>query len=284
MHIYRLLFIADVHVGDVCALSPTPVNPVQRYVRRVWRDIARRLREVVGERPLDAVVLVGDMVQGLSQKQMGLGVVETELMGQVDMFMECWEDIRRAVGEPPVYVLTGTGYHVGVQWEAERHLAKCLEAAGHEVIAAEDGRNVHVWLHLDCGGVKFDIAHHRSSVLAYQAMPLEREIYHNLMRGGGDDVFVRAHAHRPLVLYMDNRWAIGLPPMVPFQIYGKASKTPNRLISTQIGVMLMDVYPQEKKQGGNYLQVDLSLLYAAPRLRYHKIEVKGEEAAEEGNR
>lgn len=279
---YRLLFIADVHVGDVFALSPTPTNRVQRYVGRVWKDIIGRLKWGVAQKGLDAVILVGDMVNGLSPKQLGLWVVQTELLGQVDMFMECWGEFTGAVGKPPLYILTGTAYHTGAQWEAERYLAKCMEAEGHEVVPAEDGSNVHTWLHLDCDGVRLDIAHHRSSVIAYQAMPLEREIYHNILRGGGDDVFIRAHAHRPLGLYLDNRWAIGLPPMVPFQIYTQASKTPNRFRSTQIGVLLMDIYPKEKKYGGaNYLQVDWGMLYASPKVRYHRIRV-GEEATDDG--
>ena len=247
---YKVLAFADTHVGSNFGLFPKnfkaryELNPIQEILWEYWTDFCAKLPR------LDVVMLVGDPVEGRAKFTRGAGLCEIEPSKQVEAAVVCCNMvIDKMKPGSQWYSLAGSDYHVGRQkqhdFDLASKLAKDNKKKKFEVVTDGQDNYAHIWLHLDVGGVKFDVAHHRSVAMINRAMPLERELRFNAisqaLHQGEDDIIIRAHAHTDIVVAEGYRLAIGLPSWKCQDEYCAGSKTPNRMLSRWLGAFLITI-------------------------------------------
>lgn len=237
---------SDQHVGSAFAMWPAGAklssggtykpNKGQRYVLRNWQRIAQEIPD------LDVLVFAGDGIDGKQPKERGRYIIEPEPLVQARALVAAaqpyWARIRPGGS---IYVLRGTGYHDDDD--------SAMEWFGAEVGAMPDEAGHHAWdwLLLQCEGVLLDIAHTQSWTMRYQSMPLEREGQFSDMAGLQADVIVRAHTHVAHWQYMEGanrlpmRLEVSLPAWQLQTAYAKGSRIPNRMLSRNLGMVVLDV-------------------------------------------
>ena len=272
-----MLIVSDMHVGS--AFAPFPegftlstgsvldLNVGQRYLLTCWQDM-------LGRAKFDYLIFNGDIIDGQNKKLEARYRVEVDPQWQVSAALELARSLAQtATG---IYVTKGTDYHV-------REAAQDDESFGQRIGAIPDplGHHAWDWLLLDIEGVFLDIAHHRSSVLRYESMPLEREEQFDLLtadlkEGGASDVIIRSHGHRYVVVNADGRLSVSTPAWCLQTSYAARSRWPNRWLSRLIGSVQLDIYPKLKtgdprQDRGEFIEVK-SLTYPHPKKGRRRVE------------
>ena len=209
----RILFVSDMHCGSHTGLCPpawqvrreldADLNKYQRDTWRLWQKYTAALGK------LHMVVCVGDLVDGQSHKDRGIGCITTDVDEQCDMALAC---LRHVVA--PVHEMThgtrmvyGTGYHVrndGMQ--AERAIAAVLGAT----IGARDRFSVN--------GYEFEVKHKAGGSQAISggdatlrnAMAWEDKRAVRMKRKPANAI-VRGHNHRWRLVEDADKCAVILP-------------------------------------------------------------------------
>lgn len=245
------LFIADIHAGSAYALVPqgfplsdgslAAPNIGQKYLQQIYDQAVATCP------PLDGIITVGDMVDGVNYKDYGKFLTEQDPTRQVKMAYSLMEPfIDKLMSGGRVYCLRGSKYHTGGD--------AFEEMLGQALGAEEDpfGYSTFAWLRLPVfrqGSVLLDVAHHQSYAPVNKVMPLEREIRDVFQKRGKlgyepyeHTLIVRAHVHFGLrVLQEETVTAISLPSMKLQDPFAAGGKRPNATCPDSLGMVFVEL-------------------------------------------
>lgn len=190
----RLLVLSDTHCGSVFGLTPKNVYELEggpdslatrtaEERKRCWDWFSAAIDRM---RPINRLVLNGDMVEGQATRQGGLELLVTDPQEQVAIARRIVEYVHC----DNVAITAGTAYHTGIDTDWERLLADAVGAklGGHE--------------YYTINGVTFDLKHHvgTSQIPTGRATALAHEQVWNALWGATNefpdaDVIVRSHVH-----------------------------------------------------------------------------------------
>jgi len=178
----KTVWVADLHVGSQTALAnpdETPKHcvgkPIQEKLYAAWKSATSG-----PHRKPDALVVVGDAIDGQGRKSGGVDQWTTNIydqIGHAKELIQMWKAKK-------VYILGGSKYHVALKdtgWSAEEQLGRDL---GAEPYPNQDhipeGRRYRSGPHwfLTFEGVTVHFAHHIgvSRVFHYMSTPIAREM------------------------------------------------------------------------------------------------------------
>jgi hypothetical protein len=134
----RVLAVSDLHAGSSIGLwppdvighngTPLPQNPYQKWLYKCWQTMLAEAKE----RKPDAVVLVGDPLQGGKGKdaQSTTGRGDMQIRGAKTLLEPLSDMVQRYGGK--FYVVAGTEWHDGPGAENVETLAEMLSAVKDE--------------------------------------------------------------------------------------------------------------------------------------------------------
>jgi hypothetical protein len=243
----KIGLMADQHVGSAFAMWPHEVtlstgvrlkpHKGQVYLRKNWERIVEELPM------LDAVAFVGDETDGKQPKEKGRFIIEPEPVVQVQGLLYLVEPFlkKRLKKGGKAFVLKSSHYH-DEDGAAMKMFAQAIDAEKDEY-----GQDAPAWMLAEIGGVVFDLAHTQSMMIRYQSTPMEREGQFSDMAANRADVIVRAHTHACHWHYIEGanrlpmRLELTLPPWQLQTPFAQGSRTPNRLLSRNLGTIVLDV-------------------------------------------
>lgn len=249
------LLTGDLHAGSAYALVPpgfvlsngshAVLNSGQRFLQQIYETCLSLCPE------LDAIITMGDMVDGQNYKENARFLVEQDPMRQVSMAHQLLEPFAAKLKpQGRIWCLRGSKYHTGGD--------AFEEALGMTLNAEQDpfGNYTFPWLRLPVfkavGGVLIDAAHHQSYASVNKVMPLEREIRDVYRRCGLEGrrsfdylVILRAHTHFGFrVVQEEAVTAVSLPPMKLQDTFASGGKRPNNTVPDSLGMVIMTLYDQ----------------------------------------
>ena len=183
----RIVAVSDLHCGSVVGLTP----PGQWHKKEAVRSVQRELwgwydREIRALGKVDAVLVLGDAIDGKGQRQGGIEQYTTDMIEQAEIAAQC----LGIINTKQFVMCAGTPYHTGQEEDFETLIAKELHATfgGHE------------WA--EAYGVVFDLKHKIGSSAVphgrHTAMARER-LWNQLwaLRDGAPkaDILLRGHVH-----------------------------------------------------------------------------------------
>lgn len=247
----KILTLADLHTGSAFAAFPpgfelstgaiANLNQGQVYLNKVLAGVLAQLPD-----KLDAIILLGDMIDGENYKESGRYLTEGDPVFQARAAKKLLEPfLKLLTPSKKVFMLSGSRYHVGSAASHEEHLG--------DLIGAEyngSGRcftHLQQWIFGDT--VLLDAAHHQSYVSTNLAMPIEREVrdyFENAGRGCAPRPkhlwLLRAHDHHGYRLLQDEvSTACACPPLKLQDIFAQGSKRPNRGLPRSVGAVWWEV-------------------------------------------
>lgn len=190
----RLVVLSDTHCGSVFGLTPDGVFDIgesdELLVARTagerkkcWQWFSKAIDSL---KPIDRLVLNGDMVEGDANRQAGLELLTTDPLEQIKIAQRVVE----FVGCKQVAITAGTAYHTGTNTDYERLLA---DATGGK-LGGHDYYNVN--------GLVLSIKHHvgGSQTPVGRATALTREAVWNVLWADRGEfpranVLIRSHVH-----------------------------------------------------------------------------------------
>jgi hypothetical protein len=191
----RVLVCSDAHSGHRVGLthpdyqqqyhakSTTQRNKFALVQRETWDWFAATVESL---RPIDALIIPGDSVDGKGQRSGGTEQLTTDMNEQVDM-AAAWIEF---VGAKKVAMVYGTPYHVGTEDDWETPLAKTVKAT----------IGSHEWYNIE--GVIFDVKHKigGSQIPHGRHTAIARDHLWNQLWAERDqqpkaDVMIRGHVH-----------------------------------------------------------------------------------------
>jgi hypothetical protein len=252
----RVVALSDTHFGHVAGLLPKGFidsngaeisqNVGQKYLWECWLNFCERVKKF---KP-DAVIVVGDVVEGIQRKEGGAGLTLRPMQDQKAAAIEGLKLITKAAGGCPIYFVQGTAYHVGLNGEAEEDIASMLDA--RKYFSVGPGRLVREVLWLNVDGVMIEAAHGISGSVSYRATPVDRE-----MQWAGSasaskgvpkaDLVIRAHVHNFTAVEHATRQGFTLPCWQLQTTY--ARKNSVHRMHPDIGGVFIEVDPQAKRRG-----------------------------------
>lgn len=137
----KLLVLSDTHCGSLSGLTPpkwqssdAKLRKVQNYFWKFYRDTISSLGGI------DAVVAVGDLIDGKQKKSGGRGLSTADRLQQVKIAAE----VLRASNAPQMHIVTGTPYHTGDSENWEEVLAGIVGAktVGPRLAVEHDGYTI----------------------------------------------------------------------------------------------------------------------------------------------
>ena len=192
----RLVVISDLHSGAVTGLTPpdwqyrfikndkTKRNKYSALQQQCWDFYDKTIQSL---KPIDILVVNGDMIDGRGEKSGGTELIETDRQRQCEMAAEA---IMRSSSDK-IFCLYGTAYHSGAYEDFENLVADYVKS---EKIGS------HEWL--DVNGVMFDFKHHlgSSNIPHGRFTPIARENLWSQIWAERDeqpksDILVRSHVH-----------------------------------------------------------------------------------------
>jgi predicted phosphodiesterase len=175
----RVLLVADLHTGSLFSPRSSPDNSIQRATYNKWKEMCK----AVG--PVDAVILNGDLCDGINYKSRGIGIWTSNIEEQIDEAV----NLIQMIDTKKYYGTQGSFYHVGDNLSSDRLVLKLLNGTfGDELaIKIED--------------VRFHCMHSvgvSSSAWMYRTTPIAREMLMaelNKEEYGKFKAIIRSHAH-----------------------------------------------------------------------------------------
>jgi len=207
MRPFRIVAIADLHVGSSVALWPPKIplpdgghynlSKAQRFLLDCWKDASRRVRRL---KP-DVITLLGDAVQGTSIRDGQLVTNRTDIQALAAyQLLKPWRECTKRF-----YMVKGTPWHEGKASEALGLLSEMLEAEKDPATKQRGWWEINLQLPGGSGPV-VNLSHHLGAtrVSWYEVTTLLRDM---LMKrseearwygaeGLRTKLFVRAHRHR----------------------------------------------------------------------------------------
>jgi hypothetical protein len=169
--------------------SRTKRGKWEKLQKELWREYIKILEEL---KPFDALIYVGDGIDGTGKRSGGTEQITTDRHEQVQMCVDCITQVQiRGTKDYKSRGVYGTAYHTGDSEDFENEIAdKC----GFESIGGQD------WMESE--GVVFDVKHHigSSSIPHGRHTAIAREGLWNKLWAIEDeqpdaDVVLRAHVH-----------------------------------------------------------------------------------------
>jgi len=238
----RLVVISDLHCGSVVGL--TPPDWQQKFVKndRIKRNKYATLQSqcwdfydatIQSLKPIDILVVNGDMIDGKSEKDGGLGLIESDRQGQAEMASE---SIMRASAKN-IILTYGTSYHVSSDGEDFENLVK-------EYVKA-DSIGAHAWCSVN--GLMFDFKHHlgSSSVPYGRFTAISRDYNWNVLWSEREEqpkskILCRSHVH--YFGYAGNKDFLGITTPA-LQSLGTRFGSRRCSGTVDFGLIVFDVYP-----------------------------------------
>lgn len=191
----RVVIISDLHCGHRAGLTPPTwqydINSENKervhYARiqsGIWDWLVEEIKSI-GK--IDVLICNGDAIDGKGEKSGGTEQLESDMMRQGEMAVEC----IRQFNANKIYMTYGTPYHTGKSEDFEYIVAKELGAEIHD----------HPFINVD--GLIFDVKHKvSSSVIPHgRHTAIGRESLWNILWATQEeiqpnaDITVRSHVH-----------------------------------------------------------------------------------------
>ena len=187
----RIVVISDMHCGHRVGMTPPKwqLNPDNehdakwlRLQQEQWKWYCQKIDQL---RPIDVLLVMGDCVDGRSERAAGRDCIRPGRRDQVDMAF----DVIQRTGAAAIAMVYGTRYHVA-DWEDDL----CSDLGERATIGA------HEWPEIN--GVVFDIKHKvgGSSIPHGRTTALQRSrLWNGLWAAAGRQpqaqIFLRGHVH-----------------------------------------------------------------------------------------
>ena len=273
----RILCLSDLHPGSIYGLLPPDFQSIAGHIVRqnkgqkyLW-DCWNHMISAVTVSPVDAVVIVGDVVEG---KQPRSHCAELSLPLVKDQ-----ENAAKTILHPlveatkcPLYFVKGTFYHDDEVGRSVDNIAELIGAKEYEGLGI--GIHAKEVLDLDVDGVVIDFSHGISvSGGLYRAVAIDREALWSALSGKEGkapkaDVIVRAHAHYFVHVEHPSKHAVILPAW-QLQTSYQRKHSRYRMIP-DIGSVILHVDGEKKKQRQDPCRVE-KFLYDLPDLKPTKL-------------
>jgi hypothetical protein len=198
--------LSDVSTTDEGALLGQ--SPFQKWLWACWLEYCEWLNNF----ELDALILNGDLVQGVNGRDAQLATVNESVMQ--DLCVDVLKPLLYTKGKlraRNIYITRGTGFHSGGAGSREETIGKLIGA-----MKDSQGRYSRYANWLSWRGKVIHATHHISFAAIYPLTPLyraQREMRERAQRGFPmPDVDVRSHVHTShMYEATDNRWIVTVP-------------------------------------------------------------------------
>lgn len=268
--VYRILCVSDLHAGSIFGMLPegfenseekdVSLNKGQKYLLECWRhmlDMAKELKP-------DAVVVNGDVIDGLQQAQRGSELALPLIFDQRGAAIELLRPLSELA---PIYFTQGTEYHDSKAGNAAESVAEDLHAVRYPGMGT--GKFSKEVLDLDIDGVVLNFAHGISVATGfYRATPLDREGIWSALAGKDGkmpkaDCVVRAHAHNYVHVEHPSKHIVQMPCWELQTRYMRKNSV-YRMVP-DIGFIWLEVRPEDKRNGQDPITVRKQL-YPLPKV------------------
>lgn len=256
----RLVFLSDTHLGSASGLLPPsfetsegiiqPQNAGQQYLWDCWLNFCSRVKQF---QP-DAVIVDGDVVEGVQPKDGGAGLSLRMMVDQKRAAKSTLDFVKATVSEEcRWYFCQGTKYHVGESGEAEEEIARMLGAERYQSVGSGILVREVLWLYIK--GVIIEVAHAIGGATGfYRATNLDRELQWSALSGKDEtkgvpkaDLLVRAHRHYFMTLGHASKQGVILPC---WQLQTKYARRDSvHRFHPDIGGVFVIVTPAAKERG-----------------------------------
>ena len=213
------LFLCDLHVGSLVSIWPREglmpeggewkLNLVQKHLARHWD---RFLSEMLDVPHLDAVIIVGDVLEGVNSRN--LEVVTTRLDYQASAAIDLLSPVRELADR--MYILKGTSFHGG---EMDQHVTQVAKALDVEPSPSGEALWDDMLYHIGDRDI-WHIAHHIGTTrnVSYEAtgpmtaLTTTKMEYDRAYGRWGPHItgIVRAHRHKMIHVHKPPWHAIAL--------------------------------------------------------------------------
>jgi hypothetical protein len=240
----KALKLADLHSGSIYSPAVPKartdysggtigLNPLQSKI------LLPKWRQMCQEGPYDFVVVNGDLVDGLNAKSKGAGLWTYQLDLQAENAARLLDMI---VVQPnaPIYIIGGTGYHVGENPGIDQLVAEKLGALGKNAKYCGLERIIQI------GKQKFHYSHWASDAL-YDGTALSKEVDLSVKNEIDVTGMFRAHRHHYGIYSNGFRFCCMLPAWKGRDDYVQVKGM--RYAKTEIGwaTMLVDEHTWDVK-------------------------------------
>lgn len=206
----RAIFASDSHCGHKVGLTPPEyfyhgkVGEVQATLWDFWVERIEKWK------PFDIAIIDGDLVDGKGERSGGTELYTTDRLEQAHIAYECFKQI----GADKYRIVAGTPYHSGVNEDFEKAVVLEFQKNGHDCGELQD----HGYYEIN--GKNIDVKHYiaNSSVHHGRATPVLKDLDANTFWNLADvepkaDIAIRAHVHKSLLAYQDERFGFVLPSL-----------------------------------------------------------------------
>lgn len=253
-----MVVVNDTHCGSYFGLTPPGYGfsqdtddereiAISKTTGAIWNFWENTIAALNKEKPIDILLMDGDMIEGNGEKNGGVEVFYTDRMKQAEMAAKAMS----IVGAKKNILVFGTPYHTGTGENFEECLSK------HMII-----HSMHDALDLRIYDFIFNVRHkvNSSSVPHGRATALAKEAVWNLLKAEREtgikaDFIIRAHVHYHIALSDGYQTCIANPCMqAPGSRYGK------RICSgiTDIGFSVFDIDKEGVKWDTKLFQLKYS--------------------------
>jgi hypothetical protein len=270
----RVVVVSDIHVGSASGILPAdyidssgitvPLNTGQRYLWDCWVDFCKRAKRFVP----DAIIINGDVVEGVQRKECGAGLSLRMMVDQKNAAIRVLSMLRDSAPKScALYMTQGTAYHVGENGEMEEDIAAHIGARRYYSVGG--GQLVREVLWLDIGGVIIEAAHAIGGNSGfYRTTALDRELQWSALSGKDEskgvpksDLIVRSHVHFFMAAEHASKQGV-IVPCWQLQTHYARKSSVHRL-PPDIGGVFVHVDPDAKKRGEPACRI-LKQLYDLP--------------------
>lgn len=179
----KALAISDIHDGSKFAVANQPCNSLQRFYKRKWLEMVENVGHV------DYLLILGDIVEGVSKKEAGKHCWTTDIYKQI----EDAEALVNLIKYDRLAVTYSGGYHAGENLNADEVFAKRLNAwkSDYELtlqLTKSRESRIHMCHYISVS----------TSVWMYRTTPLARELVAALLNESitrSPNIILRGHAH-----------------------------------------------------------------------------------------
>lgn len=252
----RILCLSDIHPGSIYGMLPpdfvastgtaVPQQPWQKYLWECWLDMIAWATA----KPLDAIAVVGDVVEGKQPKSRGSELCLPLVLDQEEASEAILAPLIKAA-KCKTYFIKGTFYHDDELGRSVDNVAKSLRGTVYEGLGT--GKYAKEVLDLSVDGVVIDFSHGISvSGGLYRAVAIDREALWSALEGKEGsapkaDVIVRGHAHYFVHVEHVTKHAMILPAWQLQTSYMR--KNSRYRMTPNIGSVVLEIDPEAKKRG-----------------------------------